>query len=1000
MMIIASITCLGRLSLGAPILFLATALAFANENSDEVSPAPQADYGPLSPNESLAQIKVASGLRVELVASEPHVIDPVAVRFDEQGRMWVVEMRDYPHGPAEGQPGLSQIRVLEDRDHDGRYETSRVFATDLLFPTGLQPWQGGVIVTLSGRVAFLKDTTGDGKADQFDTWYTGFAEKNPQLRANHPYLGLDNHIYVANGLQGGKVMAVNHANNSPLSIDGRDFRFHPITRKFEAVSGNGQFGLTQDDYGNRFVCTNRNPLRHIVLEERYIRLNPDYAPPAAVTNVTIAPAQLRLYPLLQGWTTSLRHAGQFTAACGVLIYHGNGLPGSFHGNAFTCDPTGSLVHQEVLQESGGTFRSQPARKGAEFLASADPWFQPVNLTVGPDGALYVVDIYRAIIEHPQWMPDELQQREGFRLGDDRGRIYRVVADDAGRKSSPQCPDVADVDRLVGLLEHPNSWQRETASRLLLERGDRSAVEPLEKLVIGSPNPATRVRALWALRGLDALKKQTVAAALDDPEPRVRRQAVVLTEAWLANSASLRESVMALSHDPHPRVRFQVALSLAVEPRYATVELLHAILLAGVKDPWTRRAVAIAAGNRSDELLMRMLKRPDWIPSCPDDVAETVLRELIVLSGRPIEKTDWQSVIHSLARLPTGEHQAGLQRRVLTDILRTVGTRHEAYKRLTAFAEDATGLSIIQGLLSDAERIAKNIEAEEEQRAEAIALLAYVPGASTTLATLAIADLSETVRRRAIGLLGDGSYQTTLKRLFEQLPHEPPAIRRAVVNCALQRPETCHLLLAEISDGRISAGELNRRQIDALRKHRDESVRERGREVLVDTAPEDRAQVLAEYQKILEMEADARRGVAVFRKNCATCHRVGQLGVEVAPNIEDSYGRKREQLLTDILQPNRAIDADYVNYVVETVDGRALSGILAAQTASSVTVRQPEGKTVTLLRREIEQIRSTGVSLMPDGLEKDISPQQMADLIAFVKNWRYFDQPLLPPEARE
>ena len=424
----------------------------------------QPPSSPLSVEASLARLQLAPGLQIEVAAAEPEVIDPVAVRFDERGRMWVVEMRDYPHGPPDGEEPLSRIKVLEDQDGDGRFETSRVFADKLLFATGLQPWRGGVIVTLAGRVAYLKDSDGDGRADQNETWFTGFAEQNTQLRANHPRFALDNHIYIANGLRGGSVVGTRGSDNRPVSLSGKDFRFHPTTFSYEAVTGVGQFGLTFDDFGNRFVCSNRNPLLQIVLEDRFIRRNPSFAPTAATHDVATAGAESRIYAISRAWTTSNLHAGQFTAACGVLIYRGDALPSEFYSNGFTCDPTGNLVHREIVRPEGSIFVSKPAREGVEFLASDDEWFRPVNLSNGPDGSLYVVDMHRAVIEHPQWMPEELKERPDLLLGADRGRIYRVRAATAPHHPQPELGS-ATSGQLATLLEHGNAWHRETASAI-------------------------------------------------------------------------------------------------------------------------------------------------------------------------------------------------------------------------------------------------------------------------------------------------------------------------------------------------------------------------------------------------------------------------------------------------------------------------------------------------------------------------------------------------------
>ncbi len=423
--------------------------------------------GPVSPRESLEHLVTHPNLKIELVASEPQVVDPVAMAFDEQGRLWVAEMRDYPNGPAEGESPKSRIKLLNDQDGDGFYETAQIFADNLLFATGVQPWKGGVIVTMSGQVAYFRDEDGDGRADMRETWFTGFKEENPQLRANHPTFGLDNQIYIANGLRGGVVIATREewkGHARPVSISGRDFRFDPLSGTYAAISGVGQFGLTFDAFGNRFVCSNRNPCKHIVLESDYLARNPNLAVSQVANDVAPSGEASRVFPLTKAWTTSTLHAGQFTAACGVTIYQGDALPAEFRGNSFTCEPTGSLVHRDVLAPEGATFTSRYGREDVEFLASRDPWFRAVNLANAPDGALYVADMYRAVIEHPQWMPAELKTRRDLSDGNDRGRIYRIVPK-AGqlpkRSASRSLAQLAPAD-LVKLLDHPNSWHRESA----------------------------------------------------------------------------------------------------------------------------------------------------------------------------------------------------------------------------------------------------------------------------------------------------------------------------------------------------------------------------------------------------------------------------------------------------------------------------------------------------------------------------------------------------------
>jgi putative membrane-bound dehydrogenase-like protein len=375
---------------------------------------------PLTPKEAQKLFRLPPGLRIELVASEPQIESPVAMAFDEDGKLWVVEMRDYPHGPKPGEKAQGRIKVLEDRDGDGFYETATVYADNLLFANGVLPWKGGAVVTMAPKIVYIKD----GKTEVL---YEGFSAGNPQLRVSHPVLGLDGWVYVANGLRGGKVKKAGDPGAKAIDLSGRDFRFNLLTGQYEALSGMGQYGNCFDDWGNRFVCDNRHHLRHVVIEDRYLKRNPFLAAPAVVQDISSLDDEEgplssggRVYPISKNWTTSALHVGRFTAACGVHIYGGDLLPKEYRGCAFTCEPTGNLVHQEVLTPQGATFRSKPAKEGVEFLASTDDWFRPVFLSGGPDGALYIVDMYRAVIEHPEWMPPELKNRPDIRWGRRRG----------------------------------------------------------------------------------------------------------------------------------------------------------------------------------------------------------------------------------------------------------------------------------------------------------------------------------------------------------------------------------------------------------------------------------------------------------------------------------------------------------------------------------------------------------------------------------------------------
>jgi putative membrane-bound dehydrogenase-like protein len=966
----------------------------------------------LAPQETLRHFQLDAGLKIELAAAEPQVIDPVSVRFDERGRMWVVQMRDYPHGPAEGQAPQSRISVLEDRDGDGYYETATIFADQLLFATGVQPWRGGAIVTLAGRVAYMKDTNGDGRADTDETWFTGFVQENSQLRANHPTLALDNHVYVANGLRGGSVLDVRPrrtSGNDPapgplpegegkkaVNINQMDFRFDPRGTSHESVSGVGQFGLAWDDFGNRFVVSNRNPLKHVVLEDRYIKRNAFLAVPAVFHDVAAAGEKSRVFPLTRAWTTSTLHAGQFTAACGVHLYRGDALPAAYRGNSFTCEPTGNLVHREVLKPQGATFQSRPAQEDREFLASPDEWFRPVNVKEGPDGALYVVDMYRAVIEHPQFVPDELKNRPDLRHGDDRGRIYRIVAADAPRTPHPAKLADLPANELVKLLAHPNAWQRETAQRLLIEREDRSVQPALESLVRSSRQPQAKVHALWTLQGLGLLKAEILMAALEDKQPRVQEHAVLLSERWLGESSVLRERLkqIAAGEDLDGRLRYQLALSIGYFPADEAIGPLERLAVSGAADEWTRRAVASSVADQPGALLSTILGLPLGSAREPTAGQQVLVQELAALVGARRDAREIATVLADLMRLSGGPASQRTQRGVLLGIAQALGRRGSSLaQQLDKLPAEQAGVKQdVERLFARAADLAADKDAEAAARAQSIDLLAY---ASFALAGPVLAQLVETepqqeLRLKAIDALAAHRDPSIAALLLKDFGSQTPAVRRVVLDAVIGPRDRAAALLDEIAAKRIAASELDRVRADRLAKHSDAKIRERAKAILADALPADRQKVLADYQGVLSLAADPQRGREVFQKNCSTCHRIAGIGTDVAPDIADSRVKKPEQLLTDILQPNRAIDANFINYVVVTADGRTLTGIVAADTSSSITLKQPENKVVTLLRQDIDELRSTGVSLMPEGLEKNIDKQQMADLIAFIKNWRYLD----------
>ncbi|HEX5499662.1 MAG TPA: hypothetical protein VFX03_10560, partial [Thermomicrobiales bacterium] len=385
----------------------------------------------------------------------------------------------------------------------------------------------------------------------------------------------------------------------------------PDDGAIEAQTGQTQFMREPNDWGDWFGSNNSNPLYQFVLDEHYLRRNPHVSPPEARVQVSLAPGAAPVFPASR---TELRFndlnaANRFTSACSAIIYRDELFGPDFYGNSFVCEPVHNLVHRETLEAEGTIFRSQRAadERTSEFLASTDNWSRPAMVRCGPDGALWIADMYRQVIEHPEWIPKEWQEKVDLRAGHDKGRIYRVFPVD--RRPRPFARlDRFDTVELVAALDSPSGWQRDMAQQLLIHRGDRATV-PLLKAMLEDvqSRPLARLHALCTLGGLDALDAETLQIALRDPHPGVVRHAVRLSEPLLDETPGLAAMLVEIISAPDAPLRLQLAYSLGEWHAPAAGKALGQLALAAGDDPYITAAVLSSANKKNlSELLAAVL----------------------------------------------------------------------------------------------------------------------------------------------------------------------------------------------------------------------------------------------------------------------------------------------------------------------------------------------------------------------------------------------------------
>jgi putative membrane-bound dehydrogenase-like protein len=837
----------------------------------------------LSPEESMKRIQLDGPYEVQLVAAEPLVLDPVEATWDEKGRLFVADMRDYPLGPPNpGDPWLSRIQLLTDEDGDGRMDKAVTFADHMDNVQGLLPYDGGLIATTRSQILFLKDTDGDNKADLIKPLIRGFNPKHSQLQVSAPRWGPDGCVHFNNGLDAREIYPVERVFQlvpgepkraedervgklalHPVAVAGSNFKWNPKTGEITPTGGKGQYGGAFDDYGHHFYCSNRNPLMFTVMPYEAMLRNPHAGITQVHEDIATPGAETRVYPLQITHTTADAHAGTNTACSGLGVYRGHLMP-ELKNNVFVPDPTGQLVTRYQIEPNGASLKATRVGDRTEFFRSSDEWSRPVNFTTGPDGAIYICDIYRRWIDHARFFPEEFVKTHDMRQGENHGRIWRVVPKKSGSVvSTDQKAAGTAAPHFPALPEHPD--------RALFLR-------------IPTITDTQEFAAILTKHGEDPWMAKMVASVATKNMGRILSQ---LGDGFFSHFSATKSDTIR----------------------------------------------TFAAGSLADS-----------------DAAD-INALLTLLQKQPGELLWWKpALLQGLAKLPKGHEDAAKE---------------------------------IAALQTKIDTIIADAKAPLDQRLAVLPLLASRKWAAVepVMKNLLTSNQPTELTTAAVALLKKFSATSTSPLIYDLLPKAGPALKRDLVTILTANGTTALELFKRMDKGEFPTAWVDVEKRWAYQRGKGEMAELAKK--LFGEANTDRAKVVTSYLEAAKKPGDAKKGQQVFATICITCHRHGQLGVDVGPPLSDVKVKPPEALLSDILDPNRMFEARWSAYTIETKDGRTLAGLIQSETADTLVLAMPGGAKETLSRSAIKDMKSLDRTLMPDGLEAAISKEQMSDLIAFL-----------------
>lgn len=972
--------------------------------------------GPSRAEKAIAAFQMQPGFKAGVVVTEPLINKPIAVQWDERGRMWIAETPEYPNGRRpltaeswrEGgvlvpgsydRPAQDKISVLVDTDGDGKADQKQLFHEGLELITGFCHYKDGIIVVCQPHIVWLRDTNGDGKADKEQILYGGFTPGDTHFVANHFVLAPDGWVYASNG-GGGEVFPASQPDRK-VRLSSGTFRFKPDGSAIEQIASQGgnSFGneVTSDMELFHGKATNGNPIQHVVLSESILAKAPG-TPAKAFNAVNPRRPVLRKdlpdrAPLLQ-----IDQVGYYTAACSVAVQEHGAWPEEYRDTIFITEPILDIIHFEKLRPEGPTFMGEVTLKDREWLRSMDHWFCPIDVSFGPDGALYVLDFYTPVVAHNDTR-GPLHSKSGASVRPDRehyfGRVYRIQHESAPKLAIPDLSK-ADVAGLIAAFSHPNKVVRFNALRTLMDRDaglQASSTGPLNALVRSDAIPEARVLALWALQRLERLEPGLVVAAAADGSAAVRKNAFLVAEAARLSLpvATLKAGIA----DKDARVRLAAVRALGAAQLDAESGAL--LLSAWTNDHEAATATAAASANPAATLeVMLSGKAPvraDFAVSLAatltPDASVRVLRAAAASSDVKLATVILREIasrrIAAPAKLDEGREAL---RALLTGKDTEVATASAAIAGLwvTDGSLKAELASVAGRLLA----VVADDKSSVEAQVAAVRVLVLLRDSDAKISPVlaqALASSREPVAVATAGALASSGDVSVGKLLYGAFPKSTGTFRSTLYSALVGRPEWAGLILDALEAKSLSAMQLGPMQVSQLVRHPDAAVSQRSAAVLAklnagsSPAKDD---LVSKLRPEVEKPGDAAKGKELFVAVCQTCHKVGNVGNEFGPNLQGIGSHPPAEMLVHIVDPNRMVDDEHRTWNFKMRDGTQYSALIGSENPTFVKLKLPAGQSAELKVADIVSRERSPNSLMPEGFES-LGAEGLRNVIAYLRS---------------